>query len=109
MEHRCGRRWTLNVTVVIQTLQGTAAKATVQNVSSSGAFLKCAMRLPLHSQVRVTFPAVAGMRRGALAQVVRQCEDALAIEWSEFSPQIVQQLVNSQAPRQQPRMSAPHR
>src|SRR5579859_20582 len=97
VEHRCGQRWMMNLTVVIQTLQGTAVKATVQSISGSGALLKCRMSVPLQSQVRVIFPAIARMRRGALAQVVRQSEDALAIEWSEFSPQIVHHLLSSQA------------
>lgn len=107
MEHRYGRRLTINMTVVIQTLQGATAKATVQNVSASGALLKCGMNVPLHSRVRVTFPAVANLSRGALAQVVRKSEDGLAIEWSEFSPQLVQQLLSSEAPPQ-PRVPTLH-
>jgi PilZ domain len=105
VEHRCGYRWSMNATVVIQTLQGATAKATMQNVSASGALLQCRMSVPLHSQVRVIFPALAAMRRGALAQVVRQSEDGLAIEWSEFSPQIVQHLLSLQASSQPPALA----
>lgn len=107
VEHRCGCRWTLCLTVVIQTLQGTTAKATLVNVSASGALLKCQVEVPLQSQVRVTFPAMAGVRRGALAQVVRRCTESVAIEWSEFLPQIVPQLLSAQTPTR-PRMSVPH-
>lgn len=96
MEHRYGNRRPLSTPAVIQTAQGLSIKATLHNVSASGALLHCALKVPLYTQISVYLPAVAHVRAGILAQVVRHAEGGLGVEWIEFAPKLVQRLLSPQ-------------
>jgi hypothetical protein len=97
MEHRCGTRYAQNARVIVETTLGMSATGVLSDVSVSGAFLRCPLPAPLHARVTVKLPLGSAGRRSAErvnAQVVRHGDDGFAIEWLEFSPPAVWELLN---------------
>jgi PilZ domain len=98
MEHRCGTRFAQSTRVIVETALGVSAAATLCDVSVSGALLRCALPFPLHGRVTLRFALAPGPRYSAPrvgAQVIRHCANGFAIEWLEFSPPLVWELLNS--------------
>jgi c-di-GMP-binding flagellar brake protein YcgR len=99
MEHRCGNRLTTTAGVWIRTHQGISGKAQLRNISASGALLRTPMPVALHAQLLVRFAASMPDERSdqqwVSAHVVRNSEDGLAVEWTEFSPDIVRHVLRS--------------
>ena len=99
MEHRCGYRLTSTAEVWIRTPQGISGRAQLRNISASGALLRTLVPVALHTQIFVRLPA--GMLRGGRdqqwvsAHVVRNSDDGVGVEWTEFSPDIVNHLIRS--------------
>lgn len=94
MEHRCGHRRTATAQVLVRRPDGVSGKAELQNISASGALLLTPLPASLHSLVSVRFGGQFG-RQWASAHVVRVADGGLAIEWTEFSPDVVRQVLLS--------------
>ena len=94
MEHRCGFRRTATAQVLIRTPDGISAKAELRNISASGALLRTHLPTPLYALVSVRFPGRFD-QHWIEAHVVRQADEVLAVEWTEFSPEIVRQVLLS--------------
>jgi PilZ domain len=97
MEHRCGNRRTATAQVLIKRPDGISATAQLRNISASGALLQTHLPAPLHAVVAVGFPGKAfserSPRQWITAHIVRQLDDGMAVEWTEFSPETVRQLL----------------
>src|SRR5262245_54932820 len=91
MEHRCGHRRAVEVAVIIRTRAGLAGRATVCDVSASGARVDTTLPLGLHSVVLLQFTAKEeGKSRQRVtleAEVVRLTDSGFGIEWAEFAPE----------------------
>jgi len=96
MEHRCGHRRTATAQVLIRRPDGVSGKAELQNISASGALLLTHLPASLHTLVSVRLTGHFG-RQWVSAHVVRQAEDGLAVEWAEFSPDAVREILSSLA------------
>ena len=96
MEHRCVYRRTATAQVLIRRPDGVSGKGELRNISASGALLLTHLPAPLHAQVSVRFTGRFG-RQWVSAHVVRQADDGLAVEWTEFSPDVVRQILVSLA------------
>jgi PilZ domain-containing protein len=94
MEHRCGFRRTATAQVLVRTPDGISAKAELRNISASGALLRTPLPAPLYALVSVRFPGRIDAH-WIEAHVVRQADDGLAIEWTEFSPDVVREVLRS--------------
>lgn len=94
MEHRCGYRRTATAQVMVRRPDGVAGKAEVRNISASGALLLTHLPASLHSLVSVRFGGQFG-RQWTSAHVVRVADEGLAVEWTEFSPEVVRQVLLS--------------
>lgn len=96
MEHRCGYRRTVDVSVIIRSQAGLTGKGRICEVSASGARLISALPLTLESTVLVQFSVRLDTgrtdRRSLAAEVVRQTEDGFGLEWTEFAPEAVRVL-----------------
>jgi hypothetical protein len=110
MEHRLSQRIRLTHTARITSSSGRAGIAQLQELSASGARLRTLLRLPDLAFVRVQFK----LRRGAQvmmhsvdAIVVRRVNGGIAIEWSEFMPDAVRELLHM--PHDQSRPPVRHR
>ncbi len=96
MEHRLGRRIPNRQTARLETPAG-AANAQIIDLSVSGALLRTPHQLPLHTPVRVRLrrnsSGSAGSWRWVDARVVRTDILGVGVEWSEFAPAVVLDLV----------------
>ena len=97
MEHRCGNRRTATAQVLIKRPDGISATAQLCNISASGAFLQTHLPAPLHAIVAVGFSGKVlperAPRQWISAHIVRQSDDGVAVEWTEFSPEVVRQVL----------------
>jgi hypothetical protein len=97
MEHRCGNRRTATAQVLIKRSDGISATAQLRNISAGGALLQTHLPAPLHAVVAIGFPGKAfserAPRQWISAHNVRQLEDGMAVEWTDFSPDVVRQVL----------------
>ena len=97
MEHRWGERVALRLTVELSSGSSPPVAGSIENVSSSGAFVRTeGGRGPPRGPVEVTFPEGEFGRRPAVrlaAYVVRETDLGVGIEWSEFAPRPVRELM----------------
>jgi hypothetical protein len=95
MEHRLGKRTSLNMPVMLNAGLGAFARGRIVNVSLSGALVRTELQLPL--LVRITLELKHGATTDAsrLVQgcVVRHSAGGLGLEWTEFSPPAVADLL----------------
>jgi hypothetical protein len=95
IEHRWARRFRVNIPV---RATGSSAEIDCQlgNLSLSGALLESAQGFRLNSLIEVHIslpPPAAGAR--VKGHVTRKLDEAVAIEWCEFAPQAVKELLRS--------------
>lgn len=96
MEHRWGERIALQMTVELCCGSAAAIAGSLENVSSSGAFVRTGGRGPPRGPVEVIL-----RRRGTgdshpvrlPAYIVRESEGGVGIEWCEFAPEVVRELM----------------
>ena len=97
MEHRCGHRRTVTAPVTVRTRNGLAAEGEVCNLSASGALLRTHLPLRLHTHVLIQFSTAHSdgrVHRSVVAgEVVRLVKDGFAVEWAEFSPMPLRELM----------------
>src|SRR5689334_551821 len=95
MEHRCGTRVPMSVTIRLVLPSGSIS-ARLESVSLSGAFVTVAERIPEQTQLIVE---LAKQESGMTppwripAHVVRETKAGIGIEWSAFAPWAVMNLL----------------
>lgn len=104
MEHRWGERVALHQTVELSWSASPPVAGSLENVSSSGAFVRTAGHRPPRGPVDVTFYAQAARLE---AYVVRQTDIGVGIEWCEFAPSPVCELISRGKRRLAARARAP--
>jgi PilZ domain-containing protein len=69
----------------------------MKNLSLSGAFMNtdCDLRIHTVIEVRIALPPPSSCTAVIKAHVVRKIEGGVGIEWSEFAPNIIRDLVRS--------------
>ena len=96
MEHRCGYRRPIEVSVAIRTRGGYVGEGRLCEASASGARLVAALPLALHCIVRIVFTAndAIGASRPVTieAEVVRATRDGFGLEWTRFAPEALRVL-----------------
>jgi hypothetical protein len=96
IEHRWGRRFRVNIPV---RAIGSSAEIDCRlgNLSLSGALLKSQHDFRLNSliEVHISLPPPAAGPTQVKAHVTRKLNEAVAIEWCEFAPQAVKELLRS--------------
>jgi hypothetical protein len=101
MEHRWGQRKAAHQRVRLLTAGGIAAHGIIQNVSTSGAFVKTALPGRILSTVQIAFISENQRSRSfrtVAAQVVRTTAEGLGLEWCEQVPGIMDALVTTPTP-----------
>jgi hypothetical protein len=101
LEHRWGERVWVNIPVRVSAAAVARVDGCVKNISLSGALMKsdCDLRLHTLIEVRITLPPPS--RRAAVlkAHVSRKLKEGVGIEWCEFAPTIVKDLLRSSSVR----------
>jgi PilZ domain len=98
LEHRWGERVRVNIPVRVQTAW-SEADGCMKNLSLSGALLRSDCDLHLHSLIEVSIPLPAPSSRTAVikAHVSRKFKEGVGLEWYEFAPSVIKDLVRSAA------------
>jgi hypothetical protein len=99
--HRKESRWgeRVNVDIPVQlsgdTLSG--AEGCMRNLSLSGALVKADIDLGLHCliQVSIKMPSPSQCAEAVTAYVSRRSKEGVGIEWCEFAPVVVKDLLRS--------------
>ncbi len=96
MEHRWGERVAVRQTVELACGSSPPVAGMLENVSSSGAFVRTQGKGPPRGPVEVILQqGVSGRRPSARlpAYVVRETANGVGIEWCEFAPRAIRELI----------------
>jgi hypothetical protein len=101
MEHRWGERIRMDMPVRVSANELAGIRGCMRDLSLSGALLKIDANLRLHALVEVSVELPPPSPRPAilLAHVSRKREEDVGIEWCEFAPIVVKELLRSPSVR----------
>jgi hypothetical protein len=96
-ESRWGDRVRVNIPVQVSVNALTAADGCMKNLSLSGALVKADVDLGLHALIKVSIKLPSPSQRAAAitAYVSRKAGQSVGVEWCEFAPSIVKDLLRS--------------
>jgi hypothetical protein len=97
-ESRWGDRVRVNIPVQISA-NASSADGFMKNLSLSGALLKADVDLGMHALIQVNIETSSPSQRAATiaAYVSRKTREGIGVEWCEFAPAIVKDLLRSPA------------
>jgi hypothetical protein len=97
VEHRWGERVRVSIPVHVTTPALAAFDGRMMNLSLSGALMKadCDLRLHLLIEVRMELQASSPHAGAVKAYVSRKLPEGVGIEWCQFAPAIVKELLRS--------------
>jgi hypothetical protein len=97
LEHRWGERFPANLRILIATDVISSAAGIIRNVSMSGALIQTGVELRLRSLVSIRLESSLPSRRSTLilAHVVRKGGDGVGVEFCDFAPRAVKDLLRS--------------
>lgn len=101
MENRWGRRFRVNIPVRVSAAAFARVDGCMKDLSLSGALVKsdCDFGLNTLIEVRIKLPPPS-LRAAALkAHVSRKLKEGVGIEWCDFAPNIVRDLLRSPSVR----------
>ena len=95
-ESRWGDRVRVNIQVQVSA-NALSAEGYLENLSLSGGFLKADVDLGLHAliQVSINMPSPAQRATAIAAYVARRAQEGIGVEWCEFAPSVVKDLLRS--------------
>src|SRR5512146_1220387 len=96
MEHRWGERVAVRETVELACGSSPPVAGLLENVSSSGAFVRTHGHGPPRGPVEVILQDGRFGRRHSVrlpAYVVRETATGVGIEWCEFAPRVIRELI----------------
>jgi hypothetical protein len=96
-ESRWGDRVKVNIPVHVSAGAAVHAVGCIQNLSLSGALVKADVSPRLHSliEVSITMPSSSQRAETVTAYVSRKVNAGVGIEWCEFAPSVVKDLLRS--------------
>jgi hypothetical protein len=96
-ESRWGDRVRVNIPVQVSADAVTGAEGRIKNLSLSGALVKADVDFGLHALIKVSIKMPSPSERAAAltAYVSRKAKDGVGVEWCEFAPSIVKDLLRS--------------
>jgi hypothetical protein len=95
MEHRWGERVALELPIYIAVHNRTGISGRMKNLSLSGALIQTPIELKVHSLIRVSvnLPPRPLYETVLLAQVIHLHNSEAGIEWCEFAPRLVKEIL----------------
>jgi hypothetical protein len=110
MEHRWGERVGVDLPVRITAHPFTVRHGRLMNLSVSGASIKADFELRPLSRIQVLLELPHRSKSDApsiAAYVARRSKDSIGIEWCEFAPPVVTELLQSFTARRYTRLRKP--
>ena len=98
--HRWGQRVAVDIPVQVAACALPAIHGRLKNLSLSGALIEAEheLRLLTYIEVSITLPET-GRRARVMARVAREVGGAVGLEWCEFAPRTVKDLLRSPCAR----------
>jgi hypothetical protein len=95
--HRWGQRIAVDTPVQVAACTLPAIHGRLKNLSLSGALMETDHELPLHAYIAISvrLPEMGDSATTVMARVTRQLKDAVGVEWYEFAPRTVRDLLRS--------------
>jgi hypothetical protein len=96
-ESRWGDRVKVHIPVRVSSDAAAGAGGHIKNVSLSGALVNSDVDLKLHSLVEVSIemPSTPQREEAIMAYVSRKVHGGVGVEWCEFAPRAVKELLRS--------------
>jgi hypothetical protein len=94
-ESRWGDRVRVNIPVQVSADAVTDADGCMKNLSLSGALVKADVDLRLHALIKVSIQMPSQRSAAITAYVSRKAKEGVGVEWCEFAPSIVKDLLRS--------------
>ncbi len=110
MEHRWGERVGVDIPVKVCGHPFSVRNGRLANLSVSGAFIKADFDLRLLSRIQVAIELPQRSKHEApnvAAYVARKFKDGIGIEWCQFAPAAITQMLQSLAARPYIRLRKP--
>lgn len=100
MEHRWGHRSPVCIGVRLLGSPGAIGSGNLRDVSLSGGFVQTRLSLPVLTPVTVAIRSVAKNDhvQEVPAHVIRRTTRGLGLEWEEFAPEIIGDLLVARSP-----------
>jgi hypothetical protein len=94
---RWGQRIAADIPVEVAANGSPTIRGHLKNISLSGALIITDHELRLHAYIEINFKPVETGTRAArvMARVTRNLEDGVGIEWCEFAPSVVTDLLRT--------------
>ena len=101
LEHRWGERVRVDIPVHMSAAELDRIDGCMKNLSLSGALMKsdCDLRLNTLIEVRIELPPPSARVAVVMAHVSRKLKEGVGIEWCEFAPTVVKDLLKSPSVR----------
>lgn len=96
MEHRWGKRLAVDLAIRLAARPYNVRAARLVDLSASGAYIKVSADLRLLTRVQIALALphrLAHPTRMVAAYVARKGEDGIGVEWCEYAPQAVLELL----------------
>jgi PilZ domain len=96
--HRWGQRIAVEIPVQVAAHALPAIHGHLKNLSLSGALMRSDHELRLHAYIEISIRLPETGRRSALrvmARVTRNSKDGVGVQWCEFAPSAVKDLLRS--------------
>ena len=94
-ESRWGDRVNVNIPVQVSADALAGADGCMKNLSLSGALMKADVDLRLNSLIEVSIKMPSQRAEVITAYVSRKVKDGVGVEWGEFAPRVVKDLLRS--------------
>jgi PilZ domain len=96
-ESRWGDRVRVNIPVQVSASALMGADGCMKNLSLSGALVKADVDLGLHAliQVSIKMPPPSRGAAAITAYVSRKVNEGVGVEWCEFAPSVIKDLLRS--------------
>ncbi|HEV7610589.1 MAG TPA: PilZ domain-containing protein [Steroidobacteraceae bacterium] len=89
---RWGQRIAVDIPVQVAAQDSPAINGRLKNLSLSGALMEADHELRMHAYIEIS---IHGSATRIMARVTRISKDAAGVEWCEFAPKAVKDLLRS--------------
>jgi PilZ domain len=95
--HRLSQRTAADIQVQVATDGSPTVHGQMKNLSLSGALVTTEHVLPLHAYLEISIESLGPGHRAeiVMARVTRELEGGVGVEWCEFAPSAVTDLLRS--------------
>jgi PilZ domain len=98
--HRWSQRIEVDIPVQVAAHASPAIHGHLKNLSLSGALIEADHELRLHAYIEVSIMVPeTGRSARVMARITRESEGAIGLEWCEFAPSAVKDLLRSPSVR----------